>query len=60
MLYLCLQWGILTAYDFVGTISPLEPASKRSKVVTQPEKVIPTKHYLEPSVEQPGLFLLAI
>ncbi|KAI8524910.1 hypothetical protein RHMOL_Rhmol13G0186100 [Rhododendron molle] len=35
-----------------GTTSPLENTSKRSKVTTQHEKVIPSKHYLEPSAEQ--------
>ncbi|KAI8563821.1 hypothetical protein RHMOL_Rhmol03G0138900 [Rhododendron molle] len=39
-------------YKPVGTTSPPETASKRSKVTIQPEKVIPAKHYLEPSAEQ--------
>lgn len=57
MLHFCSKKEILIVHKPVGTTSPPEPASKRSKVTTQLEKVIPTKHYLEPSAGQQGLFL---
>ncbi|KAI8567967.1 hypothetical protein RHMOL_Rhmol02G0162500 [Rhododendron molle] len=41
-----------------GIASPPPTTSKRSKTISQPKKIIPTKHYLESSSQPPGLFLL--